>query len=135
MNVCPFATAAAVMLLTCGCGGQLVATAASDLQCAPESISHEQVTFGVERVSGCGKDGVYMRDNYDGRWFSPMEQASFDLSCPREQLKWTLLGEGNVGVTGCEKKARYIFVRRTGWVLNATADGGAPTDREAPKSP
>lgn len=56
------------------------------------------------------------------------KRASFDMSCPAADLQyvdvgtgpsWTTVGYSTVGVSGCEKKATYIFVNNSKWVLNS----------------
>ena len=50
------------------------------------------------------------------------ERASFDLSCAVDGLKFVCVGSGSdcssVGVSGCEKKAVYVFVAGK-WVMNS----------------
>jgi len=47
-----------------------------------------------------------------------LERATFDLDCPREQLSVVELS-GGVGVSGCGRKAIYVFSMDSGaWVLN-----------------
>ncbi len=52
------------------------------------------------------------------------KRASFDMSCPEAQLTFACLGAGqpceSVGVSGCEKKATYLFVDNSAWVMNST---------------
>jgi hypothetical protein len=58
------------------------------------------------------------------------KRAAFDLGCSQDQLQTTLVsGRQNiagqpidgmtVGVTGCGKKATYIWVDTKGWILNS----------------
>lgn len=54
-------------------------------------------------------------------------RASFDLSCPEEELELTVLStEGprklanQIGVTGCDKKAVYVYFSSTdSWVADS----------------
>lgn len=65
-----------------------------------------------------------------------LRRASFDLSCPPEQMTIQILaGSGGsveaprqYGVTGCDRKAVYVRVPNVGWVLDAErARGGQDT--------
>jgi len=58
-----------------------------------------------------------------------VDRASFDLSCPQQQMSSQVLVDArnvagqpmngaSVGYTGCGKKAAYVFVDGTGWVMN-----------------
>jgi hypothetical protein len=38
--------------------------------------------------------------------------APFDLDCPVDQLRLTVLNKKNVGVTGCGRRARYHLICR-----------------------
>lgn len=52
-----------------------------------------------------------------------LPRAAFDLDCPEAQLQAADLGgSGSVGVSGCGKKAVYVFAAGAGWVNNT--DGG-----------
>ncbi len=59
-------------------------------------------------------------------------RAGFDLGCPASQLEYAPLGNRYdgyemVGVTGCGKKAVYVWLDERGWVLNTAnraADAG-----------
>jgi hypothetical protein len=56
------------------------------------------------------------------------QRASFELSCPAEQLEIVPLdsaaashGGGTTGVNGCGRKATYIWdAYGTGWILNSS---------------
>jgi len=52
------------------------------------------------------------------------ERAGFDLSCATGDIKFLCVGPGSdcssVGVSGCEKKAVYVFVADK-WVMNSDA--------------
>ncbi|MBS2025453.1 MAG: hypothetical protein JST92_23890 [Deltaproteobacteria bacterium] len=52
------------------------------------------------------------------------KRAAFDLSCAEDKLTFAPLGEGNldykmVGVSGCDKKATYLFINNREWVMNS----------------
>lgn len=56
-------------------------------------------------------------------------KAAFDLSCPADQLRLSPLSSENMeratyGVTGCGKKASYVFVPGAGAVLNSPVEAG-----------
>ena len=50
------------------------------------------------------------------------KRASFDMSCPAADLQYvdvsTRSNYSTIGVSGCEKKATYLFVSLK-WVLNS----------------
>lgn len=39
-----------------------------------------------------------------------ISRATFELKCPRSQLRWTDLGEDTVGVEGCGARRTYLWV-------------------------
>ena len=54
-------------------------------------------------------------------------RAAFDLSCPQDKLQVTPLSNeamdrATYGVTGCGKKASYVYVPGAGAVLNSAVD-------------
>ena len=58
-------------------------------------------------------------------------RASFELSCPAEQLKPRILNAQSrggwvtsIGITGCDHRLVYVLTS-TGWVLNSDS-GAAP---------
>jgi len=66
-----------------------------------------------------------------------LDRAAFEMECPKEQLKLVQLNipldepmdsGGQVGVTGCGKKAVYVY-SSAGWVANT----GSISDQGAPK--
>ena len=71
-------------------------------------------------ASACGPhiwsaEGFKRTDEHGG-----INQASFDMKCPIEQLRIVDL-KSAVGVEGCGKSATYKWVYGAGWVAN-TAD-------------
>ncbi|TGJ99611.1 hypothetical protein EHO59_17365 [Leptospira semungkisensis] len=69
--------------------------------------------------SGC----VTMNTEEHFRRFG-LERASFDMDCPKDQIQVRVLselntGNGQVGVTGCNKKAAYVAAQGAGWVNNS----------------
>lgn len=55
-----------------------------------------------------------------------LERASFELSCPAEQLTARDLGnETTAGITGCGKKAVYKYLGVNGWVADTVSAGPA----------
>jgi hypothetical protein len=60
---------------------------------------------------------------------SGLKRAAFDLSCPEAQLSVVELvpnnvnnTAGQVGVSGCGKKAVYVHTPQTGWISNSQAE-------------
>lgn len=59
------------------------------------------------------------------------QRASFELSCPADKLKLTILNvtqggtlgdhASQIGVEGCEKKAVYVHAPDNSWLVNSTA--------------
>ena len=45
----------------------------------------------------------------DSGWASLRERATFELSCPNDQIVVAILSPEAYGVTGCAKKAVYTF--------------------------
>jgi hypothetical protein len=81
------------------------------------------VTVGLART---GSAGAFQMD-----WLA---HASFDMSCPKDQLRAEDLGDQAVGVRGCGKKATYLFREGRGgqddqWIMSGsvTADDIAPS--------
>lgn len=59
-----------------------------------------------------------------------VNRASFEMSCPREQLHVYVLGDDTRGVEGCGRRATYIRSCKGGgameecvWVLNSPPNG------------
>ena len=85
---------------------------------------------------GCGSNADAIRKEV-------IPRATFELSCPGEQLTGQCLDEScnTVGVSGCGKKATYVYLKQPHslsgqWVMN-TAGGnvqGAP-EPAAPTPP
>ena len=92
-------------------------------------------------VAGCGKGLAPSRTEYDAKL---RQRAAFDLGCPEAELTLVPLADGDLpasqGVTGCGKKATYVFSMGSGaWVKNddgtaatAPAPTGAPAEKSAP---
>ena len=58
-------------------------------------------------------------------------RAAFDLSCPEDKVQVTplsseVMDRATYGVTGCGKKATYLYTPETGAYLNSPVEGGAP---------
>lgn len=68
-----------------------------------------------------------------------LRRASFDLSCPPDQMKVKILGGSGdeveairqYGVTGCDRAAVYVHVPNVGWVLDAERVRGAQPGQTA----
>lgn len=98
----------------------LITKAASELNCAKEGISTENIAPYVERVDACGRSIVYAR--MSNGWQSPLERAAFDMDCPRDELETRYLGGTTVGVVGCGKRMTYVLAAG-GWVANTEQQG------------
>lgn len=66
-------------------------------------------------------------------------KAAFDLGCPAEQLQLTALSSeamerATYGVTGCGKKASYIYVPGGGAVLNSPIEASSVAAADGPKA-
>ena len=124
----------AATLLLAGCGvASLHERAAADFGCAQDAIQTEHLSGVVDKAQGCGKSDVYGWHWEQNRWFSVLERASFELSCPRQDLSVTVLGPRQVGVSGCDAKRVYVFTD-AGWLLDSGA-GGRPAGRSAGPRP
>jgi predicted small lipoprotein YifL len=125
-----------VSMLSTACGAkasQLRAQAASDLHRNADQVVRESIAPYVERVHACGRHDIYAYAHGERRWVSPLERASFELSCPREQLTSQHLGALSVGVSGCGHKGVYVLTP-AGWLMNSVDDGrGAPREPGAPE--
>ena len=84
-------------------------------------------------VSGCATvvvDGYPLREG----WWNKSSQllktrAAFELQCPQDQVKLTVLAEGGVtvGATGCGRRGVYVFSQATmGHVLNSPIESAVP---------
>lgn len=75
-------------------------------------------------ISGCAGFSANLREK---RQADLRQRASFEFSCPADQLQITPLddnaashGGGTTGVSGCGKKATYIWdAFGTGWIMNS----------------
>jgi hypothetical protein len=65
---------------------------------------------------------------------SVLDRAAFDLTCPKEQLHSQELGdERTVGVSGCGRRATYVYdYRSDSWFLNGAASDGEAAVPTAP---
>jgi len=84
-------------------------------------------------VPACATVGERFRDG-------GLDRAAFELQCPREQLQVTGLNRTldqaipeekglrgtQIGVTGCGKRAVYIYSAGAGWVANTAAPDEKP---------
>jgi len=64
------------------------------------------------------------------------ERASFDLKCPKEQIKLTKLDDITFGAEGCDRSATYIYNDyKNIWIMNSTAQpAAAGAEAESPAS-
>lgn len=130
-------TLSILLISLVGCGAtleQLQTQAATEFSCPQGEIQRESLGEYLEKVTGCGKTGVYGYDKEQKRWRSAVERATFDLSCPQNELTVQHLGGREVGVSGCGQKAVYIatcvnklaYARGvvcafSGWTMNSTS--------------
>jgi hypothetical protein len=126
-------------MTACGVGTDgLRAKAAADIGCDAQALSiHGTGMTYVERVSGCGKENVYFYQRGEHQWTSPVDRATFEMSCPKSDLLTTPIDAKTVGVSGCGKKAVYnaVFDLSGGkWVLNSL-DSGANERPAGPNDP
>jgi hypothetical protein len=81
--------------------------AAQDFSCPENQLQMEEVADGAAITArGCGREAIYLRSSFR----SPIERASFDLSCPATQLKMFYLHSDSIGVVGCGKRVSYAWV-------------------------
>jgi hypothetical protein len=122
-----------ISLAMAACGASreaVVAKAASDLHCDAAMVTAEGVPGhgGYLHASGCGKENWYINDG--GSWVSPLDRASFEMSCPKDQMKATSIDKTTIGVEGCGKKGVYLMLvsgpGRKKWVLNSSEDSRPP---------
>jgi len=84
--------------------------AAQDFSCPESKVQTFEGPGYSTRAVGCGRQALY---NSSAR--SPIGRASFDLSCPVEQLDMVDLGDNSIGVQGCGKRVTYAWVDQA-WV-------------------
>jgi len=65
--------------------------------------------------------GIGCASNVDTFKQDTLPRASFELSCPKEQLTVTELSYTEMGVDGCGKKVVFVYVRGQGWVNNTAS--------------
>ncbi len=115
--------------LLAACGGGKAALlrmqGAADLRCNQEELVQQEMRMYVEKLSGCGQENIYFYSMQEDRWISPLDRATFDLSCPKSQLQAHHLGGLQVGVLGCGKKAVYV-AGHSGWVVNVVENTQMP---------
>lgn len=76
-------------------------------------------------LAGCAGLSVYgSRAQFESYTRAPLlRRASFDLSCPAEQLQSRPVGQqsdgyDSIGVAGCGRRATYVL-RGGSWILSA----------------
>lgn len=133
----------ALVLGAAACGSseqaQLRVQAASDLRCRGDQLdvhpvirsswSQAESTY-YQDATGCGKELPYVYDGNRQAWVSPLDRATFEMSCEKQQLRATVLDSMTVGVSGCGKKTTYKMVFGTGWVLDSAAEENAKADQK-----
>jgi hypothetical protein len=110
-------------------------TAARDLSCPEEQLSHEfvtdpQVKNGLHRLSGCNQRTDYELKCWMGNclWIqTPLRQAAFELNCPQEGLRSMRLSASQLAVQGCDKRASYVLTCAPGtnctWLMSTVGEG------------
>ena len=88
------------------------------------------------QICGCATvvvDGFKVdQAQYQRQRSSLLKRAAFDLRCPEEQIKITVLASygdsalKQAGVAGCDQHGTYISPDAQDWVLNAT--NGQPSN-------
>ena len=80
-------------------------------------------------ASGCGST---IAESFRRRG---LDRAAFELQCPPEQVELTGLGTpldskakrgSQVGVSGCGRRLVYVFMERSGWILNSDSQRETP---------
>jgi len=78
----------------------------------------------VAWIAGCGPGyPVWSAQAFKDPSSVGIKRASFEMECPENQLQVTELGKdsASVGVTGCGKKAVFVYLYGSGWVNNSAA--------------
>jgi hypothetical protein len=101
------------------------------LDCPADQIELEDEVY-VREARGCGKLGIYRYDFAKGAWSSLNQRAAFELSCDVKDLTVTALDSTTFGVSGCDAKAVYKYIRGTGFVVDTVGRTGEPP--RTPKS-
>jgi hypothetical protein len=120
------------LLVMCGClagsasRAKLRSTAASDLKCAPEQVAWQRVDsveskYEIQSAQGCNRYNIYVWHGEADGWISPLDRASFELSCPREELTVTKISSNTMGVSGCGQKGVYLLTNDGKWILNSSS--------------
>ena len=76
---------------------------------------------GVVDAEACGIRDVGVEVPATPRWNfggEAVRRASFELSCPVEQLQFVLIDRDHGGVEGCGRRLVYMSTRN-GWILNS----------------
>ena len=76
---------------------------------------------------GCGGGGILVRGTLNHFQVTGADRAAFDLGCPKTQLQAVALAAGQVGITGCGKKAVYVWAEGPDVWVNNTSATAAPT--------
>lgn len=90
------------------------------------------ILLAASSLAGCAITLAGSKADFEYQKPLLAKTASFDLGCPAEQLVYTPLGNRSdgyekVGVSGCDKKATYIYLEETQqgriWVKNSETAG------------
>ncbi len=140
MNITRLVASAVAAVLACSCGAgweaQVRSSAAAELGCPAESIrvvdatvyAAQSMTSAYSAV-GCGRQAVFVWDGDVDRYLDIepefLQRASFEMSCPANQLVVVWLDSWTTrGVDGCGRRIVYTFIPYTNqWTSSA---GGEP---------
>lgn len=61
-----------------------------------------------------------------------LSRAAFELNCPPDAVTVTDVGEREVGVSGCGKRAVYVVAANGGWVNNTGIQQDSSPAKPAP---
>lgn len=112
-----------VSVLATACGGPLKAGFRLAHPECREDVSYwgRPGMPGVADAEACGIRDVGVEVPATTRWNfggEAVRRASFELSCPVEQLEFVLINRDHAGVEGCGRRLVYMSTRN-GWILNS----------------
>jgi hypothetical protein len=88
-------------------------------------VTYKSVFLLSAVLLGCG--GANAQGRQQAKMAELHKRAAFDLSCPVTSVQSVELSHDTYGVTGCEKKATYVYVLKNprfpgeggNWMLNS----------------
>ena len=82
-------------------------------------------TIVVIALAGCASNlDTFKKDN--------LPRAAFEMNCPADQVTATEFDYNTIGLTGCNKKAVYVYLKGTGWVNNTGQSAPDPAAAATP---